>query len=69
MTMVWARVIGGVLLILVGVLWVLQGSGALGATGGMNGQSQWTLIGAVVAIVGVVLLVGGITKLRAGRRG
>lgn len=67
--MVWARVIGGVLLILVGVLWVLQGSGALGATGGMNGQSQWTLIGAVVAIVGVVLLVGGITKLRAGRRG
>jgi hypothetical protein len=69
MKSVWIRLLGGALLILVGLLWILQGSGALGASGGMNGQSQWTLIGAVVAIVGLVLLVSGLMKLRAGKRG
>ena len=68
MTAVWARIIGGILLTLVGAIWVLQGSGSLGASGGMNGQSEWTLIGAVVAIVGLVLLVGGIRRLRARKR-
>jgi hypothetical protein len=68
MRTIWFRVIGGALLLLVGVVWVLQGSGATGATGGMNGQSEWTLIGMVVAVVGVVLLVGGITRLRAAKR-
>ena len=62
---VWIRVIGGVLLLLIGVTWTLQGSGALGASGGMNGETQWLWIGLVVAVVGLVLLVGGIRKLRA----
>jgi hypothetical protein len=68
MSWVWARVIGGVVLLLLGGLWCLQGSGALGASGGMNGQTQWLVIGAVVAVVGLVLLVGGIRKLAPGRR-
>ena len=62
---VWIRVIGGVLLLLIGVTWTLQGSGALGASGGMNGETQWLWIGLVVAVAGLVLLVGGIRKLRA----
>jgi hypothetical protein len=65
--LIWTRVVGGILLTLIGVLWCLQGSGALGAGGGMNGQTQWLVIGAVVAVVGLVLLVGGVRKLRAGR--
>jgi hypothetical protein len=61
---VWIRVIGGALLLLIGGVWILQGSGATGDTGGMNGQSQWLVIGVVVALVGLVLLVGGIRRLR-----
>jgi len=68
MTTIWVRVVGGALLFLVGLVWVLQGTGATGATGGMNGQSEWTLIGMVVAVVGLVLLAGGIRKLRAANR-
>lgn len=63
---VWIRVAGGVLLLLVGVVWILQGSGATGGSGGMNGESQWLVIGLVVAVVGLVLLVGGVRKLRSG---
>jgi hypothetical protein len=67
MAMVWARISGGALLALIGVIWILQGSGATGASGGMNGESQWLLIGVIVAIVGVVMVVGGIKRLRAGK--
>jgi hypothetical protein len=66
---VWIRVAGGVLLLAVGVVWILQGSGATGSSGGMNGETQWLLIGVVVAVVGLVLLAGGVRRLRAGKRG
>lgn len=62
----WIRVIGGALLLLIGTNWSLQGSGAYGMTGGMNGESEWLLIGIVVAVIGLVLLVGGIRRLRSG---
>jgi hypothetical protein len=65
---IWVRVVGGALLLLIGVLWILQGSGATGGSGGMNGKSQWLLIGLVVAVVGLVLLVGGFRRLRTGTR-
>jgi hypothetical protein len=65
---VWIYVVGGVLLLLVGALWILQGSGATGGSGGMNGKSQWLIIGLVVAIVGLVLLAGGVRKLRSRSR-
>ena len=68
MTTIWVRVVGGALLFLVGLVWVLQGSGATGASGGMNGQAEWTLIGMVVAVVGLVLLAGGIRRLRTANR-
>lgn len=65
---VWIRVVGGAFLLMTGVVWSLQGSGATGGSGGMNGESQWLLIGLVVAVVGLALLVGGVKKLRAGTR-
>jgi drug/metabolite transporter (DMT)-like permease len=66
---VWIRVAGGALLLVVGVLWMLQGSGATGSSGGMNGKGQWLLIGVVVAVVGLVLLADGVRRLRPGKRG
>ena len=47
--------IAGVLLVLLGAVWILQGAGILGGSV-MTGQSQWLYIGIVVAIVGAGLL-------------
>lgn len=64
----WVRPLVGAILLLIGVMWSLQGSGAVDNSEVMSGESQWLYIGLVVAIVGVTLLVGGIRKLRADRR-
>lgn len=45
------RTIVGAVLILLGLVWILQGSGKLGGSF-MTGQSQWLYIGIVVALVG-----------------
>jgi Na+/melibiose symporter-like transporter len=45
----------GVVLVLLGGLWVLQGANLM-AGSVMSGQSQWLYIGIVVAVVGVVVL-------------
>lgn len=46
----------GIILLLLGGLWVAQGSNLL-AGSAMSGQSMWLWIGAVVAGVGLVALV------------
>jgi hypothetical protein len=46
--------IPGVVLLLLGVLWALQGAGVVGG-GFMSGQRIWLVIGIVVALVGLVL--------------
>lgn len=48
--------VGGVLLILVGALWTLQGVGVVGGSV-MSGVTLWAIIGPIVAIAGIVLLV------------
>jgi hypothetical protein len=55
----------GVLFVLVGVLWILQGLDALGQTGGMNGHPIWAVIGALAALAGLAAVVTG---ARMGRR-
>jgi hypothetical protein len=45
-----------ILLILVGAVWILQGENVLGGSL-MTGQPQWAVYGALVAVVGIVLLV------------
>ena len=54
--MKWLANIIGVILTLLGILWFLQGINII-RTGVMAGQSQWTVIGLVVGIVGIALLV------------
>jgi len=51
----------GVLLALLGVLWILQGLDLLGQSGGMNGHPVW-------AVVGLVAIVGGVNLVRVGLR-
>ena len=48
----------GVLLILVGIVWILQGINVLPGSF-MTGQSKWAVYGGVLLLVGVSLLVAG----------
>ena len=49
--------IGGVLLILLGAVWTLQGANLLGGSF-MSGQSQWLYIGIVLVVAGAALIYG-----------
>jgi uncharacterized membrane protein HdeD (DUF308 family) len=48
--------VSGVLLVLMGGVWILQGINVLPGSF-MTGQSKWTVYGIVAAVAGVVLLV------------
>jgi hypothetical protein len=59
------RIVGlvlGVLLVIVGVFWMLQGLNVFNQSGGMNGNHAFVIIGPIVAIVGLVLLGAGLRK-------
>lgn len=54
MTVRLTYLIPGVLLLVVGLIWVLQGAGVIGGSI-MSGQRVWLVIGVVVAVVGLGL--------------
>ncbi len=60
----WLFVVFGILLVLIGVVWTLQGLGYL-AGSVMTGVTLWAIIGPIVAVVGLVLLAMGVRRLRA----
>jgi hypothetical protein len=47
----------GVLLVLVGIVWTLQGLDILGGSA-MSGVAIWAVIGPFVALIGVVVALG-----------
>lgn len=49
------KTIAGIVLLLIGALWILQGANIVGGSV-MSGQSQWLYIGIVVALAGLALL-------------
>jgi hypothetical protein len=51
----------GVLLVLVGIVWTLQGLDILGGSG-MSGVAIWAVIGPFVALIGVVVALGARRK-------
>ena len=51
----------GLIAILAGVVWILQGAGVLPGSF-MTGQRLWLIIGIIVAIVGVALTYNGIRR-------
>ena len=59
------RLITGVLLVLVGAVWIGQGLGLLRGSSFMVDDSRWALAGVVTIAVGAVLAV---SAWRSGRR-
>ena len=59
----YKRLIPGVVLVLLGALWIAQGTNAVGGSG-MSGHSQYAVLGAVVAVVGIALLLWAYTVRR-----
>jgi hypothetical protein len=53
----WTRLVIGVVLVLVGVVWFGQGIGAIGGSF-MTGEAFWAVMGAFAIAVGAVLLRG-----------
>ena len=51
----------GVILVLVGALWSLQGVGVVGGSF-MTGRSEWLYIGIVTAAVGVALFAWAVSR-------
>lgn len=59
-----AMLIGlGALLVLVGTVWTLQGTGYLGGSS-MTGVTMWAVIGPLVVVVGLVVAVAGTRTTR-----
>ena len=48
--------VAGVLLILMGIIWILQGINVLPGSF-MTGQRKWAVNGAIAAVIGIALLV------------
>ena len=59
------RAVIGVLLCLAGVIWIAQGTNVLHGSG-MSGHGEWTVIGAIVLVAGVVVLL--LARRMRGRR-
>jgi len=47
----------GVVLVLIGIVWTLQGLDILGGSG-MSGVGIWAVIGPFVALIGIVVALG-----------
>jgi len=57
----------GVVLVLLGVLWTLQGLNVVGGSG-MSGKTVWAVIGPIVALLGLGLAVAAVRGNRQTRR-
>lgn len=55
----WLALGLGLLAVVVGVLWTLQGLGLVGGSA-MSGETVWAIVGPVVAVAGLVAIVLGL---------
>jgi hypothetical protein len=51
------RIVLGVTLLVIGVVWFFQGIGAIKGYG-MTGHGEWSVIGAVLVVIAIGLLAG-----------
>lgn len=59
----WLSIVIGVLLLVVGAVWGLQGVGVLKGSV-MTGVTLWAVVGPIVAVIGLLLGAYGIRHLR-----
>jgi hypothetical protein len=59
----WTLVVVGILLILIGCVWFLQGAGVIGGSS-MSGSSPWLVIGAVCVLIGIPVVAQGARRRR-----
>ena len=64
----WTPMVVGVLCIVLGGLWTLQGLDIVGGSM-MSGVSIWAVIGPALAVVGLVLIVLGVRRRNRSRGG
>ena len=62
-----SRLAVAAILLIVGVLWIGQGTGAV-AGSAMSGQSMWGLVGGVLVVVGLAIGVRELVRGPDGRR-
>jgi hypothetical protein len=60
----WVLIVVGVIMDLLGTIWLLQGLTLLPGTF-MRGNPTWIVIGALVDVVGIGLILLGLTRRRA----
>jgi hypothetical protein len=61
----WLALAIGLLAVVLGAVWTLQGLDYLGGSS-MSGQKMWAVIGPVVGVVGLLLVVVGL-RMRSRR--
>ncbi len=54
----WVLIILGILVVLLGLVWLLQGTNVL-AGSQMSGHRRWIAIGGLLDVVGIVLIIIG----------
>lgn len=54
----------GVVLVIAGAIWALQGFGVIGGSF-MSGDSVWAIIGPIVAVAGLALIALGLRRARS----
>lgn len=52
----------GVLLVLMGLIFTLQGLGVLQSSSPMTGETLWAVIGPIVAVVGVLVVARAVRR-------
>jgi len=57
----WPWLTGGLLALVLGALWTLQGLDLVGGSA-MSGVTMWAIIGPIVAIAGLILIIIGVRK-------
>jgi Transmembrane protein family 171 len=61
----WVLIVGGIVLLVVGLLWALQGFNVVGGSNFMSGNSVFAIIGPIVAVVGLIAAVLGLRNARS----
>ncbi len=61
----WVLIVVGIFMMLVGTVFALQGDNMVGGSSLMDGNSMYIYIGGVVAVIGLLLVAGGIVAGRS----